>query len=235
MEFLPALIMGLVGNLHCLGMCGPIALAVPHISESKTGVAWDDVVYNIGRITTYAVLGFMIGLIGMPVAFSKYQGIVSIIIGALILIYLFLPQSVKSKFNSLGFSRKVSGAFKQKFRTLLDVKTRKSLFLLGLMNGLLPCGLVYVALFAAAASFDPVKSMIFMVIFGIGTSPIMFAVFYMKKIINVRFRNKLRRLVPIGIGLVALLLIVRGMELGIPYVSPDLSNPHKMKQMMHKH
>ena len=233
MEFLPALIMGLVGNLHCLGMCGPIALAVPHFSENRAGVIVDDLLYNSGRIITYGILGLIVGFVGMPVAMSKYQGVISIIVGVLLLIYLFIPANLKSKFTSVGMSRKISNAFKNKFRHLLNVNSRSSLFVLGLMNGLLPCGLVYVALFASVASFNPIKSMIFMLIFGVGTTPIMFSVFYLKKIINLKFRSKLRRIVPIGIGLVAILLIMRGMELGIPYISPDLSNPHKMEKMMH--
>lgn len=233
MEFLPALIMGLVGNFHCLGMCGPIALAVPHVSEKRAGVVADDLMYNLGRITTYGILGLIVGLVGMPVAMSKYQGVISIIIGALLLLYLFIPAKIKSKFNSMGMSRKISNAFKSKFRHFLNIKSRSSLLVLGLMNGLLPCGLVYVALFASVASFNPIKSMIFMLIFGIGTTPIMFTVFFFKKIIKLKYRNRLRRIVPIGIGIVAILLIMRGMGLGIRYVSPDLSNPHKLQKMMH--
>ena len=107
MEFLPALIMGLVGNLHCLGMCGPIALAVPHASESRTGVIIDDLIYNTGRIATYGILGFVIGVIGTPIGMSKYQGHVSIIFGVLILIYLLIPGKVKRKFTSISINRNI--------------------------------------------------------------------------------------------------------------------------------
>jgi len=94
--------------------------------------------------------------------------------------------------------------------------------MLGVMNGLLPCGLVYVALFASSAYFDPLKSMTFMLIFGLGTTPVMFSIFFLKRLINFKMREKLRRLIPVGIALVAVMLILRGMSLGIPYISPVL-------------
>lgn len=221
-ELLPALVLGFLGNLHCLGMCGPIALAVPHISKSQTGILVDDIIYNSGRIITYALLGLIIGVFGSPIGMSHLQGPVSIAMGSVLLVYLIIPGKYKIQFLNFNVTGKIWTVLRNKFGSIMNAKTRKTLFLIGLLNGLLPCGLVYIALFAAAGYFDPIKSMMFMTLFGVGTSPIMFSVYYLKRMITAKLKGKVKYVVPAGVTLVAIMLILRGLSLGIPYISPEL-------------
>lgn len=222
LELLPALVLGFLGNLHCLGMCGPIALAVPHISKTSSGILIDDVIYNSGRIMTYALLGFIIGVFGSPIGMSHLQGPVSITMGSVLLVYLIIPAKYKFKFLNFNVTGRIWSVLRSKFASILNAKTRKTLFLIGLLNGLLPCGLVYIALFAAVGYFDPLKSMLFMVLFGVGTSPVMLSVYYLKRLITAKLKSKVKYAIPAGITLVAIMLILRGLSLGIPYISPQL-------------
>lgn len=216
------LVLGLLGSFHCIGMCGPLALAVPHVSHGKYLVFLDNLLYNGGRLITYALLGAALGLAGTSVRLAGYQDILSIVIGAIIILYILLPKKILSRLAEAGPISRLSSYFKSLFQKILNIRTRKALLAIGLMNGLLPCGLVYVALAASLSTSDALNGALFMLAFGLGTLPLMSAVYVMKKFIKPTFRQKLRRLIPVGVVIVGLMLILRGMSLGIPYVSPKL-------------
>ena len=118
----------------------------------------------------------------------------------------FFINAVKSKLSSL-FSKRNYGAF----------------FSIGLLNGLLPCGLVYMALAGSIATGSVVNGALFMMFFGLGTLPFMFAVTYYSNLISLRVRNQMRKVVPVVVALMAVLMILRGMNLGIDYISPKLT------------
>ena len=219
---LSALILGLMGSLHCVGMCGPIVLAIPHKSTNKASIAIDNVFYNGGRIITYMILGTILGLIGSAISFSGIQEKLSIIIGILMLVLTFAPKmfKVSNKANSFFYSG--VGKLKSYFSTFLQKRGKVALLSLGLLNGLLPCGLVYVALAASLGIADYAASMGFMAGFGIGTAPAMFAVSYLGIFASAGVRQKYTKLIPYGVAVVAILMIMRGMALGIPYISPEL-------------
>jgi sulfite exporter TauE/SafE len=210
-------------------MCGPLVMAVPQNGGGKFGLLIDMILYNFGRLVVYGLLGLIIGVLGTPDFLINYQGKISIFIGVLLLAYLFIPIKLKSRILSGPISDKVGNYFRKAFMSFSGLKTKFGILLLGSLNGLLPCGLVYFALITASTLFDPFKSGLFMVIFGLGTLPIMMAVPVFKKMINTKVRGKLRGLIPFGIGLVGLLLIVRGLELGIPYLSPALDKKHHIE------
>jgi len=105
----------------------------------------------------------------------------------------------------------------------LQRRTFRSLALLGALNGLLPCGLVYVALAGAVSRGSLAAGILFMALFGLGTMPTMLAVSLSGRILPLAFRSKLRAAIPVGVCLLAMLLILRGLALGIPYLSPDLA------------
>ncbi|ROL59343.1 sulfite exporter TauE/SafE family protein [Bacteroidetes/Chlorobi group bacterium ChocPot_Mid] len=222
MEIVSGLIMGLIGSLHCLGMCGPIAIAIPSRNDNKISIFIDSIVYNLGRTVTYVVMGALVGLLGTAVSLAGYQEIVSAIAGVLLLIIVVIPKKWETVLADIGIIKKASDSLKTAFRKVFQVKTISSLLLIGILNGLLPCGLVYTALIASVAYGSVLGSMTFMLFFGLGTLPMLAVVFNVKTMISLGIRRKINKLIPVGIGLVAVILILRGLSLGIPFVSPVL-------------
>lgn len=222
MIIVPGFILGLLSSFHCMGMCGPIAIAIPHKSETKLGVVVDDLAYNIGRVVTYTILGAIIGVIGATVSLAGYQERLSLISGILLLLVVIVPKKYANKLTTFGVIGKLVRKLQKGLQFFLQSKNRSSLFVLGVLNGLLPCGLVYVALTASLANADILGSALFMTAFGIGTIPIMFVIFFARDMMSLQLRQKLLRIVPYGVAFVAILLILRGLHIGIPMISPIL-------------
>lgn len=224
MEFLlAALTLGFLGSFHCVGMCGPIALALPLNGENTARRAAGALLYNAGRIVTYSLFGVLFGLLGKGFVIAGYQQALSIGLGALILLSLILSK-VKGPSNHMttimfSFLSKI----KFSLGKLLKSKNYTSVFWIGMLNGLLPCGLVYVGVAGAIATGSAVNGALFMAFFGLGTFPAMFLVSMISHTIGTGVRNKIRKVVPVMVGLMACVLILRGMNLGIPYISPELS------------
>ncbi|HTI70798.1 MAG TPA: sulfite exporter TauE/SafE family protein [Candidatus Limnocylindria bacterium] len=214
-----AFILGLAGSLHCAGMCGPLALALPATGRGFTGFLAGRLAYNSGRLATYSVLGLIFGLLGKSLALIGIQRWVSIAAGILMLVGLLVSRRM-----TLG--KPMIGAvtwLKSGFSALLQRRTLASVGLLGLLNGLLPCGLVYAACAGAAATGGLAAGGAYMALFGLGTWPMMLGIGLSGKALPVALRFKLQQWVPVSLASVALLLILRGMALGIPYLSPDLA------------
>jgi len=222
MELWSALIIGLAGSLHCIGMCGPIAVALPVGQTSRLRHVVGRVVYNSGRILTYAVLGLGAGLIGRTVRVSGYQQMVSIALGVLILMAVILPSRYGALLTGAKLHARLFEPLKLLWGRLFGHGSIGALFLVGLLNGFLPCGLVYVALAGAITTGGPVQGALYMVVFGLGTFPVMLAVSLMAGLLSAGFRTKLRRLIPVGAVVLAMLFVLRGMSLGIPYLSPQI-------------
>ena len=215
-------LLGLFGSLHCLGMCGPIALSLPG-GYDKGNYLTGRILYNIGRMVTYAVLGVVIGLFGSALNFSGWQQALSIAAGVLILLSLVSYWKSKLDVNFIKPLQQLSRWVKKQFGKLY---TSKSIFKhlgIGIVNGFIPCGLVYVALAASLAFGSLTESALYMVLFGAGTFPMMFAISFSGRFIGAETRVKLNRLVPYFIAILGILFIVRGLNLDIPMLSPDIS------------
>lgn len=224
MEFLVAAIsIGFLGSFHCIGMCGPIAMALPVGRETKFKRVAGGVVYNLGRVFTYGVFGLLFGLLGKGFVIGGYQQILSITIGVIILLSLLLPAHATSFFGLTKVILPIITKVKSLLSNLFKQKSFASLFLIGVLNGLLPCGLVYLGVAGAIATGDAWKGSLFMMMFGLGTLPAMLFVSMATSAISLEWRSKVRRAVPVFVGVMACVLILRGMNLGIPYVSPELS------------
>ena len=223
MFLLAAISLGFLGSFHCVGMCGPIALTIPVNRRSSLSVVSGSLVYNSGRIITYAVMGLLFGLLGQGIAFAGWQNVLSIVLGSLILILLFVPNVsvIPIKFGPV---LRLLDALKSQIRKLFGIHTLRSLLFIGLLNGLLPCGLVYLGIAGSIATGDALKGALFMAAFGLGTFPAMIAVTLIRDRISIRFRERIRKTVPVFVGMMAILLILRGMNLGIPYISPSIEN-----------
>ena len=193
-----AFLLGLVGSLHCAAMCGPLVVAVSSAGGSRSPFGTSRLVYNSGRIATYCAIGLLFGAVGKTFVLAGLQRWLSLGAGAAILLGLLL---------STRFALKTPFA---------------SQFLLGTLNGLLPCGLVYIAAAGAATTLSPLGGALHMGAFGAGTLPMMLGIGAASgrlRPIALRFQ----KLIPICVVLVAMLLLLRGMALGIPYLSPALN------------
>lgn len=222
MFLLAALVLGLLGSLHCVGMCGPIALAIP-VKREKPGVlAGGILIYNFGRAFTYAILGAISGLAGNAVQFVVGQRALSISAGVIILLVLiagFFGKKMHLPSPVLNVLSKTKSSLGKLFRQ----KRMDALLLIGILNGLLPCGLVYAGLAGAAATGSFLNGALFMFVFGIGTIPALFMLSFAGSKISLSLRAKIKRAVPVFVGTMALLLVLRGLGLGIPIISPSFS------------
>lgn len=218
--YIMALMTGLVGSLHCIGMCGPIAVALPLGKRSLGYKILGSITYNLGRILTYGILGAIFGLLGQGIEMAGLQQWASILIGAAMILSVIAPALFKGKikFEQLffGFAGKLIG----KFRQLFTVSSLPSLFLIGLLNGLLPCGLVYVAIAGAINTNATVYGIIYMIIFGLGTIPVMATIPLLGSLIGKSVRKRFSKALSIFIVILGVIFILRGLSLGIPYISP---------------
>lgn len=221
--FIVAFTIGIVGSFHCVGMCGPLALALPISKQSFFAKFTGAFLYNAGRIVTYSVFGLVFGLIGKTAGLFGFQQWLSLVVGLLIIIFLVVP----AKYKIQALASKHLYAYFSKLRTalskLLKQKRQSSLFIIGLLNGLLPCGLVYMAAAGAVAAGSTLDSVVFMAAFGLGTLPVMWSVAFFGNYIKSSIRLKINRAYPYMLALIACLLILRGMGLGIPYLSPQMN------------
>ncbi len=216
-----AFTMGLLGSFHCVGMCGPLALSLP----LSTNTAWSKFsgafLYNTGRIITYSVFGFVFGLIGKSASLFGYQQWLSISLGVLIIFFVILPKRI-SVFSYKNYITVFFEKIRSGLGNLFSRKNYSSLFFIGILNGLLPCGLVYMAAAGAVATGDIADSILFMAFFGLGTLPIMWSLAFFGNYVSIGIRQKIRMAYPYMMMLMGCLLILRGMGLGIPYISPEM-------------
>ena len=219
MDFTLAIALGLLGSLHCAAMCGPLQLALPVPPGGPSRVVWGRVIYQLGRVATYCLLGLVAGLVGKSLLLAGMQRWLSIALGVAILIGFFLSKKVAVSAPVVKAVLRLKTAMSAQLRQ----RTFRSLALLGALNGLLPCGLVYVAMAGAVSRGTLASGVLFMAAFGLGTTPTLLAISLSGKILPASVRLKLRGAIPLGVCALAGLLILRGMSLGIPYVSPDLA------------
>ena len=234
-EILAAFLVGLVGSLHCIGMCGPIAIALPVPDSSNLSFFTGRILYNLGRVVTYAFLGAVLGLVGSKLALTGAQQMVSIVLGIVIIIAVLLPQKYKNYFAQHPIIQKLALPLKSNIGILFKKGTFSAMFLIGILNGFLPCGLVYVALAGAIASGDAISGAAVMILFGLGTVPAMFVASVFGKFINIGIRTKIRKAVPVLAILLGVIFILRGMNLGIPYLSPKLTTQSEVSSEMDCH
>lgn len=220
---LAALALGFLGSFHCIGMCGPIALVLPLPANTTLSKATGILIYNTGRILTYATLGALFGLLGKGFILAGYQQLLSIVLGAAILLIVLIPGSMISKSGITNFLYLPVLKIKSALSLLFRQKSYSSLLTVGILSGLLPCGLVYLGVAGAIATGSAAEGSLFMALFGAGTVPAMATVSIASHRIGVTWRNKIRKAVPVMVVLMACMLMLRGMNLGIPYISPELS------------
>ena len=188
--------------------------------------------YNFGRVISYSILGAVFGFLGQGIKLYGFQQGLSIFLGALIILIIVIPAKYKNIVYRNSTFQKFSLPVKTSISRLFKKGTLTSLLLIGVLNGFLPCGFVYMGLAGALASGSIINGIMFMLFFGIGTIPAMFALSIFGKFITLNWRKKLSRLTPVLAVLLALIFILRGLNLGIPYLSPKFGNSVHHGRMM---
>jgi sulfite exporter TauE/SafE len=230
--FTTAIFLGLVSSFHCVGMCGPLALSLPLSSQSAMARFGALMVYHAGRLSVYGTLGAIFGMLGRHIYLAGFQQVFSIVLGVVILVSAVLTGWSMDHRRPVLFGRVLKPLNKLIFR-LWQSKGRYRYFILGMANGLLPCGMVYLAI-AGALSFSHVwESVAFMIVFGAGTLPALLVVSSSSRLAGVRTRAFIRKAMPGFAALMGALLILRGLDLGIPFISPALAHGHGVSVSCH--
>jgi len=220
---LAALVIGLLGSLHCVGMCGPLVLAMPFGNKDGGLPPVRMVSYHAGRMFTYGILGLGVGFIGEGLRIFLMQQWISIAAGILILLMYFIPLVLRSSLFptvSSAWNKHVVMWMRRHLQPAEGSSAATKMLLIGVLNGLLPCGLVYMALVGAISQPTIIESGLFMVIFGLGTSPALTAIIFANKLVLGKVKTSFSKAIPFFVVIVAALLILRGLGLGIPYISP---------------
>ena len=215
-----AFLLGLLGSFHCVGMCGPIAFMLPVDRTNSFKKISQITIYHVGRLLAYSLIGLVFGLIGKSLYIFGFQQQLSIAIGVLMIVVVLIPQSTFNKYNFSKPIYKVISKVKSSLGRALKKKTADTFLTIGFLNGFLPCGLVYMALFAAIAGGNALNGSLYMAVFGLGTIPLMTTAIYLGHFLKGSARQKIQKAIPVFVVLIGVLFILRGLGLGIPYISP---------------
>ncbi len=219
MQLWTAFLLGLAGSLHCGAMCGPLLLALAKARPAHWNRAVGRIVYHLGRLAAYSALGLLFGLAGHALALGGLQRWLSLSLGFGLLAGGLVSQRLglsAAVFRWTGWIRRAMGG-------LLAHHSVASQGALGALNGLLPCGLVYVATAGATATGSALSGAAFMTSFGLGTWPLLLGLQFLGQRLPLPPRLDLGKVRTVAVVLMALLLILRGLELDIPYLSPALT------------
>ena len=211
-----AFMIGLLGSVHCIGMCGPLAFAVPSLKPGMGFLVLDKILYQAGRILSYCVLGVLIGLIGRQIWMSGMQQGISIFTGLLII------AAACSRIFKLSAGKGPSFLLKP-FNKLFGyaLKHKANHLIIGMINGLLPCGFVYLALAGAVNTGSVAKAAEYMFWFGTGTAPLMLLATIGMGFTGNLFRRRINKVIPFMMLFLGAWFILRGMDLNIKYLSPS--------------
>lgn len=217
---LSALILGLLGSFHCVGMCGPIAFMLPVDRSNSVKKVIQIFTYHFGRLIAYSLIGLFFGFVGKGLYIFGLQQQLSILIGIIMIVVILLPYKT---FNRYNFSKPLFNII-SKVKTALGKQLKKksadTFLTIGFLNGFLPCGLVYMAVFASIATGNAFQGSLYMALFGLGTIPLMTTAIYLGKFLNTTIKQRIQKAIPVAVVIIGLLFILRGLGLGIPYISP---------------
>jgi uncharacterized protein len=222
-------IIGISSAFHCLGMCGPIAMAIPVNRKSTLTALFDTLQYNLGRISSYSLLGLLIGFIGLTVQSIQWMQWLSIAAGIVIILIAW------HQFFRIGESKyiaRLSVLISRGIGKVIRSTNPLKLIGLGALNGLLPCGMVFIALTNALVQPSIVESVLAMFFFGLGTLPMMVSITFFASRLSGAWRQKVSKFIPYLMTIVGLLVVLRGLNLGIPYISPKIEMIYQNDQVL---
>lgn len=215
-----ALILGLMGSLHCVGMCGPIAFMLPVDRSNNFKKLTQIFIYHTGRLMAYSIMGLVFGFLGKGLFVFGMQQKLSVLIGIIMIVVVLIPYKTFGKYNFSKPVFRIISKVKNRLGAALHKKTPDTFLTIGFLNGFLPCGLVYMGLFGAIAMGNPWKGSLYMGLFGMGTIPLMTSAIYFSGLLKGTARQKIQKMIPVFVIVIGVLFILRGLGLGIPYISP---------------
>jgi sulfite exporter TauE/SafE len=213
-------LVGLLGSVHCIGMCGPLVMALPISQKTNLQKTIALVLYHLGKISSYTILGVLFGLFGSQFPVFGLQQNLSIVIGITMMLYVLYVFVLKSKHIQIGLLDRLYNVIVKTLGKLFKQESRATFLWIGMLNGLLPCGMIYLALTSAMATQNIVEGGLLMAFFGLGTAPALIMAVIGGQFMGFAFRRKVQKLLPVFLFSMGLLLILRGLGLGIPYISP---------------
>lgn len=211
--YISAFTLGFLGSFHCAGMCGPIALMLPKAEGSPLKIATGKFIYNTGRVATYIVIGILFGLLGLAIVVKGFQRELSVITGVIIILMLSLSSGTKLRNMEYSFDSWYNKTIRNHLKKLFAKKSYLSLFFIGVLNGLLPCGFVYLAIAGAASAGSVIGGATYMLLFGLGTFPMMMFITMAANYFGIRFRKIYSKISPFIAIALALFLIYRGTDM----------------------
>jgi sulfite exporter TauE/SafE len=240
MYLVSAIVLGLMGSFHCVGMCGPIAIALPLNSTNWFTRVIGSLLYNLGRAFTYAIMGAVFGVLGEGLQLGGFQRWISVVMGVVMILAVVFPTLFKGSKKLDKYLYGYNVRLKKRFGLLFNKASYSSLLIIGLLNGLLPCGLVYMALAGAIATGGVSSGALFMFVFGLGTLPMLLLLSLIGNVVSGSLKSTINKMIPYVIVIIGTLFILRGMNLGIKYISPPENRLHpndkpmKMNKKMNK-
>jgi uncharacterized protein len=218
-----ALLLGIFSSWHCLGMCGPLFSALLFTTHSGKFSGFHFFLYQLSRIIVYALMGFIPVIIGLQYIPVSIQQIISIVSGVIILFIAWF-----NYFDHSKITKTISTGVKKINSRGIKIKNSLRYVLLGAANGLLPCGMVYIALVASIGNMPQLHPALFMLLFGVSTVPVFFTLFIIRKtIVGNKIMHSIFKAKTVILTGVAVLLILRGLNLNIPYLSPSIETTDK--------
>lgn len=215
-----AFVLGIMGSFHCAGMCGPIAIALPLHGNSVGGKIFGGSLYNLGRTLSYGIMGILFGMLGQGLALIGFQQKISVIMGSLMIISVLFPALFRNQYSMEKSWISMVGKLKSTIGRMFSIRSYQSLFFIGMLNGLLPCGLVYMALAGAIGTGSAALGSLYMLLFGLGTIPMLLGITLAGNLLSMSVRKGINKLIPVLVVVVGIFFILRGLSLGIRFLSP---------------
>ena len=215
---------------HCLGMCGGIVVAYSSSKiddkSTKTQQTISHLAYNFGRVTTYALIGAVFGLLGQAIAFTPTtKGVLFLLTGLLMLLAGLSLLGKLDFLTKLEFSLSKYTWYQKRFKALLSSKSLGSFYLLGILNGIIPCGLVYSFAIMAASTASPLWGAIVMASFGLATIPALFFLGFVTKFLQQgSLRGSMMKLASLLVVLYGLFTMYKGYNF--------VAHPNEMQKML---
>lgn len=225
--YISGFLLGFLGSFHCAGMCGPLVFMLPKNSESPGAIFAGRFIYNSGRVVTYIAIGLLFGLFGMALALKGFQRELSVLTGVLIVVTVLFTAGKKERVKAYSVSAAYTNPIRNTLKKLFSTKTYFSLFLIGILNGLLPCGFVYLAVAGATSTGSVGGGMLYMALFGLGTFPVMMTLSLAANFLGIKFRKIFTKISPLIAIALAVFLIYRGTDMKME----DCSTPHRVSQI----
>lgn len=216
MIYWTALLLGLGGSFHCLGMCGPLMLSVPLDRRTRLSILADRLQYQLGRISAYAIIGALFGLLGTGAVLAGIQRWVALVGGGILILLAIGQWRNLASTIKIPFLERPLFWLRQKIAILLRSNRWYAISSVGFLNGFIPCGLVYVAVLGAMTQVHWLEGALFMTVFGLGTLPMLLGVMWLGGIAKPRFRYYFQYLTPIFLLIGGALLLFRGLEVSFP-------------------